>query len=66
MAFNVANDGVASEWSIFSENQCYKSFLHITVNPYVPIFWDLDVRDYTHTFCLVFFKKAQKSDSILP
>ena len=39
-----ANDAVASERSIFSENQGYKSFSRVTVNPYVPIFRDLDAR----------------------
>ena len=33
MAFEKANDTVASERSIFRENQDYKSFLHVTVNP---------------------------------
>ena len=38
-----ANDAVASERSIFSENQDYKSFFfRVTVNPYVPIFLGLD------------------------
>ena len=36
-AFKEANDVVASEQSIFSKNQDYKSFLHVEVNPYVPI-----------------------------
>ena len=37
-----ANDDVASEQSIFSENHGYKSFFHVAVNTYVPIFWGLD------------------------
>ena len=37
------NDAVASEQSIFSENQDYK-FFRIVVNPYVPIFRGLDAR----------------------
>ena len=36
-----ANDAVASEPSIFSENHYYKSFSRVTVNMYVPIFWGL-------------------------
>ena len=39
-----ANDAIASERSIFSENQDYKSFFRVAVNPYVPIFRSLDVR----------------------
>ena len=39
-----ANDAVASEGSIFSENQDYKSFSRVTVNPYIPILRGLDVR----------------------
>ena len=34
-----ANDAVASERSIFSENQDYRRFFRVTVNPYIPIFW---------------------------
>ena len=40
----LANDAVASERSIFSENQGYKSFSRVTVNPSIPIFRDLDAR----------------------
>ena len=39
-----ANDAVASEPSIFSENHDYKSFFRVAVNTYVPIFRDLDAR----------------------
>ena len=42
MAFKEANDAIASEQSIFSENQDCKSFLCVTMNLYVPIFWGLD------------------------
>ena len=45
VAFEEANNSLASEGSIFSEKQNYKIFLHVAVNPYVPIFQDLD----THT-----------------
>ena len=39
-----ANDAIGSEQNIFCEkNQHYKSFLHVVMNPNVPIFWDLDV-----------------------
>ena len=38
MAFEKANDILASKQSMFSENQDYTSFLHVAVNPYVPIF----------------------------
>ena len=38
VAFEEANDVVASERSIFSDNQDYKSFLRVAMNPYVPIF----------------------------
>ena len=52
-----ANDAVASEASIFSENDDYKRFFRVAVNTYVPIFWGLDARGgrkqrtdtYTHT-----------------
>ena len=48
-----ANDAVASEPSIFSENHNYRSFSRIAVNTYVPIFWGLDARGgrklQTHT-----------------
>ena len=44
MAFEAGNDAVASERSIFSENHDYKSFFHVAVNTYVPIFRDLDAR----------------------
>ena len=37
-----ANDALASERSIFSENHDYKSFFHVSMNTYVPIFWGLD------------------------
>ena len=39
-----ANCAVASERSIFSENQGYKSVFRAAVNPYVPIFLGLDAR----------------------
>ena len=39
-----ANDAVSSERSVFSENQDYKSFPRVAVNPYVPTFRDLDGR----------------------
>ena len=39
-----ANDAVASERHIFSENHYYKSFSRVTVNTYVPIFRGLDAR----------------------
>ena len=39
-----ANDAVASEQSIFSENHDYKRFFRVTVNTYVPIFRGLDAR----------------------
>ena len=39
-----ANDAVASEQSIFSENHDYKSFFRVAVNTYVPIFRGLDAR----------------------
>ena len=39
-----ANDAVASEPSIFSENHDYKRFFRVAVNMYVPIFQDLDAR----------------------
>ena len=35
MAFEEANDAIASERRISSENQDYKSFVSVTVNPYV-------------------------------
>ena len=50
-----ANDGIASDRSIFSENQGYKSFVRVVVNPNVPKFLGLDVRGgrklrtHTHT-----------------
>ena len=37
-----ANDAVASERSIFSENHSYKSFPRVAVNTYIPIFRGLD------------------------
>ena len=39
-----ANDIVAFERSIFSENHVYKSFPRVAVNTYVPIFRGLDER----------------------
>ena len=51
-----ANDAVAFEPSIFSENHDYKSFSRVAVNTYVPIFWGLDahggrkLRTHTHTY----------------
>ena len=44
MAFEEANDALFSEQSIFSKNQDYKSFLHVMVNLYEPIFQGIDVR----------------------
>ena len=50
-----ANDALASESSIFSENHNYSSFPRIAVNTYVPIFRGLDarggrkLRTHTHT-----------------
>ena len=50
-----ANDAVASEPSIFSENHDYKSVFRVAVNTYVPIFRGLDARGgrklnrHTHT-----------------
>ena len=38
------NDAVASERSILSENQDYKSLFHVAVNTYIPIFRGLDAR----------------------
>ena len=40
-----ANDAVASEPSIFSENHDYKKFFRVAVNTYVPIFQGLDACD---------------------
>ena len=40
-----ANGAVASEPSIFSKNNDYKSFFRVAVNTYVPIFRGLDARD---------------------
>ena len=39
MAFEDANDEVASKQSIFSKYYDDKSYFRVTVNPYVPIFW---------------------------
>ena len=39
-----ANDAVASESSILSENHDYKRFFRVAVNMYVPIFRGLDAR----------------------
>ena len=39
-----ANDAVASERSIFSENHNSKKFFRVAVNTYVPIFRSLDAR----------------------
>ena len=39
-----ANDAVASEPSIFSENHDYKRFFRVAVNTYIPIFRGLDAR----------------------
>ena len=46
-----ANDAVASEPSIFSENNNYTSFFRVAVNMYVPIFRGLDASggEQTHT-----------------
>ena len=51
-----ANDVVASESSIFSENHNSKSFFRVAVNTYIPIFQSLDARGgrklmnrHTHT-----------------
>ena len=46
-----ANDAVASEPSIFSENHDYKSFFRVTMNMYVPIFRGLDVRGGRNIRC---------------
>ena len=35
MAFEEANDAIASEQSIFSENQDCIIFLHVTINSYM-------------------------------
>ena len=40
----LANEAVASERSIFSENHDYKSVFRVAVNMYVPIFRGLDAR----------------------
>ena len=53
-----ANDAVASEPSIFSENHDYKRFFRVAVNTYVSIFRGLDARGgrkqrtdtHTHTY----------------
>ena len=51
-----ANDVIASERTIFSENHDYKRFFCVTVNTYVPIFRGLDarggrkLRTDTHTY----------------
>ena len=37
-----SNDAVASERRIFSENQDYKVFFRVAVNPFIPIFRSLD------------------------
>ena len=42
MAFEEANDIIASEQSILSENHDYKSFPRVTVNLYITIFGSLD------------------------
>ena len=39
-----ANDAVASEPNIFSENHDYKRFFRVAVNMYAPIFRGLDAR----------------------
>ena len=39
-----ANDAVASERSIFSENHDYKSFFRVAMNRYVYIYLGLDAR----------------------
>ena len=44
MALEEANDAVAFEQSIFTENHGYKSFLCVVVNPYFPVLWGLDAR----------------------
>ena len=45
-----ANDVVASEPSIFSENHDYKSFFRVVVNTYVPIpHTHIHTHTYTHT-----------------
>ena len=50
-----ANDAIASERNLFSENHNYKRFFRVAVNTYVPIFLGLDVRggrenyEQTHT-----------------
>ena len=37
-----ANDVIGSEQSILSQNQDYKSFLRVAINPYIPILQGLD------------------------
>ena len=39
-----ANDAVASEPSVFSENHDYKRFFRVALNTYIPIFRGLDAR----------------------
>ena len=39
-----ANEAIAFERIIFSENKDYNSFFRVAVNPYIPIFRGLDVR----------------------
>ena len=62
-----ANDTVASEPSIFSENHDYKSFFHVAVNTYVPIFRGLDarggrkLRTDTHTYIHTHTGQLQQS-----
>ena len=46
-----ANDAVASEGNIFSENHDYKSYFGVTVNTYVPIFRGLDARGGRKLLC---------------
>ena len=40
----MANDAIASEQSIFSENHDYKSLFRVAMNTYVPIFRGLGAR----------------------
>ena len=42
MAFEEANETIFSERSNFSENQEYKHFVYVAINPYVSIFRGLD------------------------
>ena len=60
-----ANDAVASERSIFSENHDYKSIFCVAMNTYVPIFRGLDetggrkLRTDTHTYTHTYTRQLQ-------